>query len=70
MTPSQHGLSQQTEDAIVNLLMTRLLDKTDHDGRSMYRVVMDALTDTDRALVEAALERHAARQRAAGKPGW
>lgn len=62
--PKRDELSQESEDAIVNLLATRLAEK------GHYADVMDGLDDKGRPLVEASLERHAARQRAAGKPGW
>jgi hypothetical protein len=57
------GISQQTEDAIVNKIAERLAEKgllgdmLKHSGK-------------DRKVIEDSLERHAARQRAAGKPGW
>ena len=58
------GLSEQTEDAIVTRIGQRLAE------RGIYDDVMAYLADDDRALVEAAFDRHAARRRAAGEPGW
>lgn len=57
-------ISQRTEDAIVNLIATRLTEK------DLYRLTMDSMSPADRQLVEDALDRHAERQRKAGKPGW
>jgi len=57
-------ISQRTEDAIVNLVATRLVEK------SVYQQCMGSMPDKDRALVEASLNRHAARERKAGKSGW
>lgn len=39
-------------------------------GTDIYRDVVDGLDPADRVEVEAACDRHASRQRAAGKPGW
>lgn len=64
MTVTGGALTQRTEDAIVNLISMRLVEK------DLYRECMATLTDEDRALVEACLDRHATRMRAAGEPGW
>jgi len=57
------GISQRTEDAIVNKIAERLAEKG---------LLGDMLKNArkDRKVIEDSLERHAARQRAAGKPGW
>lgn len=59
-------LSQETEDAIVTLLLQKIAT----GPGTMYSSIMDDLTPEQRAEVEAAVERHAARMRAAGEPGW
>lgn len=64
------GLSQRSEDAIVNLLASKMVDKQARDGRSLLKVFMDETPAAKRKLVEDSLDRHAARQRKAGKPGW
>ena len=64
------GISQRTEDAIVNTIMSRLAEKSGASGRSLYRESMDSMDESSRRKVQDALDRHAARQRAAGKPGW
>ncbi|MEV0732416.1 hypothetical protein [Polymorphospora sp. NPDC050346] len=61
---SAERLSQSTEDAITNLLMTRLAERGHYDD------FLDAVPPADRAAIEDALERHAAHRRAAGEPGW
>jgi hypothetical protein len=57
-------ISQRTEDAVINLVMTRLAEK------GHYSATLDSMDPAGRALVESSLERHAAAERAAGKPGW
>lgn len=57
-------LPQETEDAIVNLLATRFVEK------GVYGEIIGNAPDSERELIEASLERHAARQRAKGLPGW
>jgi len=58
------GISQETEDAIVTLLLQRLA------ANGYYKDVMAELSANERAEVEAAVERHAARRRARGEAGW
>ncbi|QYN41202.1 hypothetical protein K1T35_48565 (plasmid) [Pseudonocardia sp. DSM 110487] len=59
-------ISQETEDAIVNTIVTRLVvDK----GMTCEQIYGDCAPG-DQRLIEESLDRHAARQRAAGKPGW
>ncbi len=58
------NLTQESEDAVVTLVLQRLA----HNGH--YRAVMDEMTPEERELVEACVERHAARMRAKGEPGW
>jgi coenzyme F420-reducing hydrogenase beta subunit len=55
---------QAQEDAAVAAIMTRLLE-TGH-----YDPVVALMNDDERALVEESLDRHAARCREAGIPGW
>jgi len=65
------GISQQTEDAIVNAVCSRLVNKRDPgSGKSMFQILREETPAADMAVIDASLERHAARQRAAGKPGW
>jgi hypothetical protein len=68
--PDGGGISQETEDAIVNALASRLVEKTAPSGRSVFSEVLDGMTDAERRLVEDSLDRHAARMRAKGDPGW
>lgn len=59
------GISQATEDAIVTRIAQRLQEK------DVYGSVMADAEDTGtRPLIEASIERHAARMRAAGERGW
>lgn len=62
------GLSQRTEDAIVTLLLQRLASHPRYP--ESYAAIMDGLEPDQRAEVEAAVDRHAERMRAAGEPGW
>jgi hypothetical protein len=57
-------LAEESADAVVNLLMTKLAH------RGFYEEVLNAGTAADRRLIEQSLERHAGRRRAAGDPGW
>lgn len=57
-------ISQQTEDAVVALIMQRVAE------RGHYGALMESMTDEARVLVEECVERHAARMRADGQPGW
>ena len=61
---SRKELPEAAEDAIVNELMTKL-SRNGH-----YSEVMKGGDDKSRKAIEASLERHAARQRAAGRKGW
>jgi len=61
---SEGDLTQETEDAVV----TYLLQKLAINGH--YHGVMAMLSAEERAGVEACEERHAARRRALGEPGW
>lgn len=61
-------LSQRTEDAIITLLLQRLASHREHPDS--YAAIMDDLEPEQRAEVEAAVERHGERMRAAGEPGW
>ena len=63
MTPAD-GMSEQAWDAVTNLLATRIAE------RGLYSEVMGGMPPAERVEVEAALERHAARMRAAGERGW
>lgn len=65
MSRSSSGeLTQETEDAIVTRILQRLAEK------GLYHDVMGELSPEDRAGVEACEQRHAARRRALGEPGW
>ena len=57
-------LTEEIADAVT----TRLLQRVAEIGH--YAGVMAELSDVERAEVEAAVERHAARRRARGEPGW
>jgi hypothetical protein len=61
---SDGGFSQETEDAAVNRVCERLAEK------DLLGVTLGGASAKDRKLIEDSLERHAARQRKAGKPGW
>lgn len=61
-------LSQKSEDAIVTLLLQKLV--TDNRYPNAYENVMSDMTPAQRAEIEACADRHAARMRAAGKRGW
>lgn len=62
--PRDGEITQETEDAVVNHLLTRLMQL------GHYETIMDDLSGPDRELVEAAMERYAAKMRAAGERGW
>lgn len=61
-------LSQETEDAIVTFLLQKLASHPRYP--EAYGAILEDLTPDQRTEVEAAVERHAARMRAAGEPGW
>lgn len=63
-------LSQAAYDAITNGVCERLAEKPGAGGRSLLGQTLDAMSTADRRLVEESLDRHAARQRAAGEAGW
>jgi len=60
--------SQASYDAVTTRLLARIAANPIDPG--MYARVMAELAPDERAEVEAAVERHAARARAAGEPGW
>jgi hypothetical protein len=60
--------SQASYDAVTTRLLQRIAANTVDPG--MYQRVMADMTDVERGEVEAAVERHAARRRARGEPGW
>lgn len=58
-------LSQETEDALITLLMGAAVQN------GSYKDIMARAGRADAAArVEEAMDRHAARQRASGRPGW
>lgn len=59
-----HGFSEETYDAIVNTYCERLVERGQLDA------TLADLSPADRQAIEDGLDRHAARQRAAGKAGW
>lgn len=60
-------ISQRTADAIISELMFRVASSPDHPDA--YEAVMRDAGDM-RPEIEAAMERHGDRMRAAGHPGW
>jgi len=69
---SQTGVSGPAGDddvmAVLDAAATAMLQRAALNGH--YSSAMAAMTDANRAELEAATERHAARRRAAGEPGW
>jgi hypothetical protein len=64
MSRKKDEMSQETEDAIVNLIAGRLVEK------GAYQQALKAASARARKLIEDSLDRHAARRRAAGEKGW
>jgi len=64
MSRADGELSQASEDAVITRLLQRLAELGHYQG------VMECIDPADRPAIDAAVERHAARRRAAGEPGW
>lgn len=58
-------MSQETEDALVHLVMQRFATRGEYDA-----AVKGLEKKGARAAVEGSLDRHAKRRRAAGESGW
>lgn len=63
-TPAAGQPTEEMWDAVTNHIATRLAE------RGYYSQVLAECTPAEQAQIEAALDRHAARQRAKGLPGW
>jgi hypothetical protein len=57
-------ISDETADAIVTRLGQRLAESGHYDA------FMAGVPEQERALIEDSFERHAARRRELGEPGW